>query len=342
MAGATPTRQHIVKVALVATVCLIVIIFLLPAVLHFCYAHLTAVKNLSNQECSATNISHSIPKVIHQTWKTLDIPKKWQAFRKTCEVINPEYQIRTWSHDLIYALLKKHYPWFIPTFDSYQYPVQKAEAGRYFIIYHYGGIYLDMDVSCKVAINEILSMTLTPFDVMLDATYPVGLTNNIIVAKPRHPFMKMMIESLHNSNHDFVIPHWTIMISTGPLYAHRTYLRYPCKNHIHVLPVHKHTTFYSDDKSGSWHTWDGLIFRVVDASLVFITPHWLPCLCICVIIYCLPKMNCMKWPIKKIKKELHKHKKLFSSYLSDVFHRQLIHVEDSDLCKINNLYQCSP
>ena len=37
------------------------------------------------------------------------------------------------------------YPWFLETFDNYQFPIQRADAIRYFVLAHYGGIYIDLD-----------------------------------------------------------------------------------------------------------------------------------------------------------------------------------------------------
>lgn len=37
------------------------------------------------------------------------------------------------------------YPWFLDTFDGYPFPIQRADAIRYFVLAHYGGVYLDLD-----------------------------------------------------------------------------------------------------------------------------------------------------------------------------------------------------
>jgi len=37
------------------------------------------------------------------------------------------------------------YLWFLETFDAYPYPIQRADAIRYFVLHHYGGIYIDLD-----------------------------------------------------------------------------------------------------------------------------------------------------------------------------------------------------
>ena len=37
------------------------------------------------------------------------------------------------------------YPWFLEDWDQYEFPIQRADAIRYFVLSHYGGIYIDLD-----------------------------------------------------------------------------------------------------------------------------------------------------------------------------------------------------
>ena len=39
----------------------------------------------------------------------------------------------------------ENYSWFLDTFDNYDQPIQRADAIRYFILVHYGGVYIDLD-----------------------------------------------------------------------------------------------------------------------------------------------------------------------------------------------------
>jgi len=42
-------------------------------------------------------------------------------------------------------LIGVRYPWFLETWDSYPFPIERADAIRYFALVHYGGIYIDLD-----------------------------------------------------------------------------------------------------------------------------------------------------------------------------------------------------
>lgn len=43
------------------------------------------------------------------------------------------------------TFLEDEFPWFVSTYDGYKFPIQRVDVMRYFLIRHYGGIYLDMD-----------------------------------------------------------------------------------------------------------------------------------------------------------------------------------------------------
>ncbi|KMU79388.1 mannosyl phosphorylinositol ceramide synthase SUR1 [Coccidioides immitis RMSCC 3703] len=57
-----------------------------------------------------------------------------------------------WTDEKADAFIESQYPWFLETFRNYRYPIQRADAIRYFVLTYYGGIYIDLDdvrqVSC--------------------------------------------------------------------------------------------------------------------------------------------------------------------------------------------------
>ncbi len=211
------------------------------------------------------------PKRIHQIWTTTDVPDKWRILQQHCQFINPEYEYNLWTHADIEIFLKEHYPWFMDTYTNYPFPVERLDAARYFILYHFGGVYIDMDMECKVQFNDMIKHVTNETgkaDIVLGATAPMGVTSSFLVAKPLHPFMKYMTGRLRESNRWYVLPYWTVVLSTGPLYVWKSYLNYPCRDQIHVLSVYLHTQVYLDHKHAStWHSWDGPI-------MVFFDHHW--------------------------------------------------------------------
>ena len=70
--------------------------------------------------------------------------------------MNPDWQWVFWSDEDNRELIKDAYPWFLPYYDSYEHPIQRADAVRYFYMHHYGGIYLDLDMIPLKPIEELL------------------------------------------------------------------------------------------------------------------------------------------------------------------------------------------
>ena len=80
-----------------------------------------------------------IPHIIHQTWKTDDIPGNFRAFSATWRDRNPDWTYRFWSDRDLLKFVAIHYPAFLELFCSYRLGVQRADAGRYMLLHHFGG-----------------------------------------------------------------------------------------------------------------------------------------------------------------------------------------------------------
>ena len=82
-------------------------------------------------------VSMSIPHEIHQIWlQGADhLPEKHRAGRDAWRRMHPGWRHTLWDDGSIRALLSEHYPWFLPTYRGYRHLHQRADSGRYFILY---------------------------------------------------------------------------------------------------------------------------------------------------------------------------------------------------------------
>jgi inositol phosphorylceramide mannosyltransferase catalytic subunit len=155
-----------------------------------------------------------IPKIIHQTYKNESIPTRWQAAQQSCiDLHQPDYQYLLWTDDKSHAFIAKEYPWFLETFESYPHPIQRADAIRYFVLAHFGGIYIDLDDGCERRLDPLLS-----YQAFVRRTVPTGISNDVMGAVPQHPFFLRVIKDLQGANRSWLLPYITIMASTGPLF----------------------------------------------------------------------------------------------------------------------------
>lgn len=96
---------------------------------------------------STPNFEATIPKIIHQQWKDDVVPKKFMKWKEKWMQYfpEPEYTHMLWTDSNARELIAKHYPWFLQIYDEYEHNINRADAARYFILHHYGGIYADLD-----------------------------------------------------------------------------------------------------------------------------------------------------------------------------------------------------
>ena len=202
-----------------------------------------------------------IPKIIHQTWKTRDIPDGWKDSVPSWQEFHPDWQHILWTDADLESFIAERYPWFLPTYRDYPYAIQRVDAARYFLLYEYGGIYSDLDVLCVKSFDFLVSHR-----AIIPQTEPVGFSNDLLLAEAKHPFFRQMIENLGNahrrfSGHPFLLRHFRVMFSTGPLYLTRQYRAFPAKEGIFILPPSLYTgreatAIVRHIRGNSWHAWD--------------------------------------------------------------------------------------
>ncbi len=97
-----------------------------------------------------------INKVIHQSWKTNEIPFLFKNMKQGWIDRHSEWQYHLWTDIENRELIKQHYPWFLSTFDSYTEGVMRADACRYFYMHRYGGLYIDLDMEPLKTTDELI------------------------------------------------------------------------------------------------------------------------------------------------------------------------------------------
>ncbi|BGP12512.1 hypothetical protein JCM10213_006923 [Rhodosporidiobolus nylandii] len=208
-----------------------------------------------------------IPKLIHATWKTDVLPERWEKVRQGCIDLHPDYEFKLWSDAASRAFIAEHYPWFLSTFDGYTYPIQRADVIRYFVLHHYGGVYMDLDIGCRRNLDPLLY-----FQVILPATIPVGVSNDLMFAEKGHPFMDLVIHNLITFDHTYGTNYPTVMFSTGPMFLSAQYGLWPKdvaegeERQVRVLPrrwygknalpTQMEDSYFDHFYGSSWHADD--------------------------------------------------------------------------------------
>lgn len=136
-------------------------------------------------------------KIIHQTWKTRDIPARYQPWVESVRSNHTDYQHWIWTDSDNRDFIAAEYPWFLETYDSYNHHIERVDSVRYFLLAHFGGVYLDLDMECIQPITPLLNED----DVFLsmEAGPKVSnrqISNAFMAARRQHPFFLGLINQL--------------------------------------------------------------------------------------------------------------------------------------------------
>lgn len=225
--------------------------------------------NTTRWNASQHGMVERIPRILHQTWKSETLPSRWKGISQACREMMPDYDYMLWTDASSREFIAEHYPWFLDTFDNYQFTIQRADAIRYFVLHHYGGVYLDLDVGCLRPLDPLLV-----YSVILPKTIPVGVSNDLMFAEEKHPFLAQTIHNLVTFDHSWILNYPTVMFSTGPMFLSAQYSLYTSSHpsepgepiDIRILPKSLYGknakeneaphSFFSHFYGSSWHADD--------------------------------------------------------------------------------------
>ena len=205
------------------------------------------------------------------------MPEKWKKKMITWKELHPSYQHILWDYDMSLAFLQEHYPWIVDTWLSYTHPIQRCDVFRLFVVYHYGGIYVDLDEEPRRPFDNLLE-----YNVLLpQTTRSVYWVSNFLIGSiPKHPFLKQCIDSLESrkNKYKWLGRHTHVMYSTGPMFVTDMLKKYK-GNDIFILSAQSvNGTVVNDDgeklsvllKHSLGKTWNGWDTKVLN----FFTEHW--------------------------------------------------------------------
>jgi mannosyltransferase OCH1-like enzyme len=86
-----------------------------------------------------------IPKIIHQSWKSTEIPERWRDAVASVRRMHPDWEYRLWTDDDIDAYVASNYPGFYPVFVGFNRHIMRMDAFRYILMSDFGGLYCDLD-----------------------------------------------------------------------------------------------------------------------------------------------------------------------------------------------------
>lgn len=239
------------------------------------------------------NNSPVVPKIIHQVfhnWHDANndtIPAKWQLSRQSCLDLNPDWKQMFWSAKRSEEFIEKEYPWFLSAYKSYRHPVQRVDVIKYFVLRHYGGIYIDLDNGCSANLEPLTYYPAFTTDGGLGA-----LSNNIVGGQPGHPLFVTITENLIRWNFNYLLPYVTVMFASGQWFMTAMWEKYHSDLSADGTirgsadagagwkPLHRilmdmrpgadSWVFFDQVAGESWADWDYRILKIIGDHIVVI------------------------------------------------------------------------
>lgn len=192
-----------------------------------------------------------IPKIIHRMWldKNIDnntiVPKKYNKYIESFNKYNPEFKVEFWNRDKInklfdeYPIIKKYQD----VWENLPHHIQKCDMARYFIMYLFGGIYIDLDFICyknlSPLLNRELLLVMEPPEHSEIFEKGKKLYNGFIGSIPGHKFwlewLDFICESVKGSD--------DVMQTTGPsnfgrFWENSNYQHIPLVDTCDIIPLY--------------------------------------------------------------------------------------------------------
>ena len=134
---------------------------------------------------------NTIPKIIHQiywdfTSNNRDVEILFSDYYKKIQIMYNDWEYHLWNKNDCIQLLIQHYPQYLDYFNNLNSEIKKHDFIRILMIYHYGGMYLDLDI---MPVNKININDFNEYDIYLTTESEKQEPSNcFILSKPKQTF----------------------------------------------------------------------------------------------------------------------------------------------------------
>jgi hypothetical protein len=171
-----------------------------------------------------------MPRILHQTWKTSEVPASWRAYARSWQEMHPAWLYHLWTDEENRSFIAGHYPRLLPVYDAFPYGIMRADAVRYCLLHHFGGVYVDLDIECLQPIDALIEpggfiAVPEPEEQGKVLGRPSLLSNAFFASSAGHPLLGAVIDALieHPAQ---AITHADVLKTTGPLLLDRVTREY--------------------------------------------------------------------------------------------------------------------
>ena len=225
---------------------------------------------------------NKIPMILHTTWKHQKLPPEWQVVAHICRKANQNFTFCHWDDEELEIFVATFYPELLFRYLSYSYLIQRSDAARYMLLHHFGGIYKDTNIGCRVPFDFILHHNQQlhkdthsiPFKVLLYSQSSNIVAADFLASTPQHPFFTHLLNLLKKTPWQMGLPYLDVMRGTGPMFLAQSFSSFYTqsdlqhKREIAFIPTSMfEKVYFYFLPGGTWHCVDG-------AVIWWVSEHW--------------------------------------------------------------------
>ena len=107
---------------------------------------------------SGPDVQAEIPRLLHRIWIG---PRVYPAYKDLVWIDsfdrkNGDFEPLVWKEEDVRRLIDEKYPQYADIYSGYRLNIQRADLARYIVLYEYGGMYADLDMSAVRPVRELL------------------------------------------------------------------------------------------------------------------------------------------------------------------------------------------
>lgn len=145
----------------------------------------------------------AIPRIIHQTWKSVDVPQPFAGFQAAWRALHPSFEYRLWTDADNDRFVSAEFPELYELYRSFPREIYRADLARCLYLKRFGGVYVDLDIEPLRPVDPLLSNG----DTCILGAEPesharmhfgksVMACNAVMASVPGHPFWDHLLEEI--------------------------------------------------------------------------------------------------------------------------------------------------
>lgn len=221
--------------------------------------NVTSPRNLNKNRITATTTS--IPKLLHQSYKSLLVPNSvvpfvnsWHAFLK-----DDDWTFVWWTDDDLEWLLRTHYPQYAASYARMPHTIMKVDTARYFILHFHGGVYADVDIEYtphikNASLNNVLTRVAPTSMTNLAIIFHECTDNSLMASTRNSTFWLHVFEKWNKAATSSSLPHHkrTVHSVSGVSMLGKVCHEQGNASHLRIVPFESSSKFEVHHGTNSW------------------------------------------------------------------------------------------